>query len=49
MYRFRLATESAQPADYVHESVYEDIPVNITYTVKDGKAMVDSSFPEDFM
>ncbi|MCR4889039.1 MAG: hypothetical protein K5979_07660 [Ruminococcus sp.] len=38
--------ENAQPADYVHESVYYDIPANVTYTVKDGKAKVDSSFPE---
>lgn len=39
--------ESAQPADYVWEGVYEDIPVNIKYTVKDGKATVDSKFGED--
>ena len=38
--------ESAEPVDYVWEGVYEDIPVNITYTVKDGKTRVDSEFPE---
>lgn len=38
--------ESAEPVDYVWEGVYEDIPVNVTYTVKDGKARVDSEFPE---
>lgn len=44
--------ESAEPSDYVWQGVYEDIPVNITYTVKDGKAVIESEFPEnmeDFM
>lgn len=40
--------ESAEPADYVHESVYYDIPANVTYTVKYGYARVDSVFPEEF-
>jgi len=40
--------ESAEPADYEWESVYYDIPVNVKYTVKDGKAGVDSEFGEDF-
>lgn len=44
--------ESAEPVDYVWEGVYKDIlyeniPVNVTYTVKNGKARVDSEFPED--
>ncbi len=39
---------NAEPADYEWEGVYEDIPVNIKYTVKDGKAYVESEFPEDF-
>lgn len=39
--------ESAEPADYVWEGIYEDIPVNIRYTVKDGKATVDSEFGGD--
>ena len=39
--------ESAEPVDYVWESVYYDIPANVTYTVKDGKASVKSEFPED--
>lgn len=44
--------ESATPVDYVWESVYYDIPVNVRYTVKDGVAKVESEFPEnmeDFM
>lgn len=39
--------ESAEPSDYVWEGIYEDIPVNITYTVRDGTAYVESEFPED--
>ncbi len=39
---------SAEPADYVWEGVYEDIPVNIKYIVKDGKATVESELPEGF-
>lgn len=39
--------ESAEPVDYVWQGVYEDIPVNITYTVKDGKVRVDSEFPAE--
>ena len=38
---------SAEPADYVWESIYADIPVNITYTVKNGRAYVESSFDGD--
>ena len=40
--------ENAEPADYVHESVYEDVGVNIKYTVKNGTAAVESEMPEDF-
>lgn len=39
---------NTEPSDYEWESVYEDIPVNIKYIVKDGKAKVESEFPEDF-
>lgn len=39
--------ENTLPADYVWEGVYEDIPENIKYTVKDGKAYVEHDFPED--
>lgn len=39
--------ESAEPVDYVWQGVYEDIPVNVTYTVKDCKAFIESEFPED--
>lgn len=38
---------SAEPSDYEWEGVYYDIPVNIRYTVKDGKAYTESSFPDD--
>lgn len=38
---------SAEPSDYEWEGVYYDIPVNIKYTVKDGKSYTESSFPED--
>lgn len=38
---------SAEPADYVWEGCYYDIPDNIKYTVKDGKAYVEHDFPED--
>lgn len=44
--------ENTIPADYVWEGCYYDIPVNIKYTVKDGKAYVEREFPEnmeDFM
>ncbi len=37
----------AEPTDYEHESVYYDIPANVRYTVKGGKAYTESSFPED--
>ena len=36
----------AEPSDYEWESVDEDIPVNVKYTVKDGKVKVESEFPE---
>lgn len=39
---------NAEPADYEWEGVYEDVPVNIKYIVKDGVAHVESEFPEDF-
>lgn len=38
----------AEPSDYEWESVYEDIPVNVKYIVKDGKVNVESSFPKGF-
>lgn len=34
--------ESAEPSDYVWEGIYEDIPVNVKYAVKDGKAYTES-------
>lgn len=37
---------SAKPTDYEWECVYEDIPVNIRYTVKNGKAYIESEYPE---
>lgn len=40
--------ENAVPADYEWDSVYEDVGINIKYSVKDGKACVTSEFPEDF-
>jgi len=40
--------QSAEPADYELETVYEDIPVNVKYSVKNGVAKVESEFPEDF-
>lgn len=36
--------DDAAPADYVWEGVYEDIPVDIKYTVKNGEVRVDSKF-----
>lgn len=36
--------DEASPADYVWEGVYEDIPVDIKYTVKNGEVRVDSKF-----
>ena len=39
---------SAEPSDYEWEGVYEDVPVNIKYVVKDGKVRTESSFPEGF-
>ena len=39
--------ENTLPADYVWEGCYYDVPVNIKYTVKDGKARVDSEFPAE--
>lgn len=41
--------ESANPSDYVWEGIYADIPVNIKYAVKDGKACIESEFSEDDM
>ncbi|MDE5946295.1 MAG: hypothetical protein K2G63_03160 [Oscillospiraceae bacterium] len=38
--------ESAEPVDYEWEGVYEDIPVNIKYIVRNGKVKVESEFPE---
>lgn len=38
---------SAEPTDYEWEGCYYDIPVNVKYTVKDGKAYTESSFPDD--
>lgn len=39
---FTRLIESAAPVDYVWEGVYEDIPVNIKYIVKNGEACVES-------
>ena len=33
--------EAQIPADYVWESVYEDIPSRVTYIVKDGQIKVE--------
>ena len=41
--------EKAEPADYVWESVYYDIPANVKYTVKDGRAYVESKISEEDM
>lgn len=38
--------ESANPSDYVWEGIYADIPVNIKYAVKDGKAYTESEFAD---
>ncbi len=38
--------ESAEPSDYVWQGVYEDIPMNVKYTVKDGTAYVESEFAD---
>lgn len=37
---------SAEPSDYEWSGVYEDIPVNIKYTIKNGKVNVESEFAE---
>lgn len=36
--------DAAAPVDYVWEGVYEDIPVDIKYIVKNGEVRVDSKF-----
>lgn len=38
--------ESAEPSDYIWEGIYADIPVNIKYAVKDGKAYTESEFAD---
>ncbi len=38
--------EKAEPADYVWESVYYDIPANVKYMVKDGRAYVETAISE---
>ena len=38
--------QSSEPADYELETVYEDIPVNVKYSVKNGVAKAESEFPE---
>lgn len=38
--------EAAAPVDYVWEGVYEDIPVNIKYIVKNGEVRVESQMGE---
>lgn len=38
--------EAAAPVDYVWEGVYEDIPVNIKYIVKNGEVRVESKMGE---
>ncbi|MDE6538927.1 MAG: hypothetical protein K2K66_01945, partial [Ruminococcus sp.] len=35
--------ESAEPSDYVWEGIYEDIPVNVKYAVKDGVVYTSES------
>lgn len=37
---------SAEPSDYEWSGVYEDIPVNIKYTIKNGKVNVESEFAD---
>lgn len=37
---------SAEPSDYEWSGVYEDIPVNIKYTIKNGKVSIESEFAE---
>lgn len=37
---------SAEPSDYEWEGCYYDIPMNIKYTVKDGKAYTESEFAD---
>ena len=39
--------EEAGPADYTWKGTYYDVPVNITYEVKNGRAKVTSEFPDD--
>ncbi|MDE6501387.1 MAG: hypothetical protein K2L10_04825 [Ruminococcus sp.] len=39
--------ESAEPSDYEWQGVYEDIPVNIKYTVKDGKTFIEYEYPAE--
>lgn len=46
---FLALIEATVPADYVHESIYFDVGSKITYTVKDGKARVDSELPDDLL
>ena len=46
---FMALIDKTVPADYVHESVYYDIPANVKYTVKDGKAYVETEIDEDLM
>lgn len=38
--------ESAELSDYVWEGIYEGIPANIKYAVKDGKAYTESEFAD---
>ena len=37
---FMALIDKTVPADYVHESVYYDIPANVKYTVKDGNVKI---------
>lgn len=41
--------ESANPSNYVWEGIYEDTSENVRYTVKGGKAYIESEFSEDDM
>lgn len=41
--------ESANPSNYVWEGIYEDTSENVRYTVKDGRAYIESEFSEDDM
>lgn len=39
--------ESAEPSDYEWEGIYEDIPVNVKYAIKNGKAFIEYEYPAE--